>query len=107
MRPSKKVAIKVYVPAGRWCQGYSFKCPMLQDGHVGFYCALIPEGIWFNTHGWIKKHNKCPSLLAKGNKLTDKDILNLKLRTFQKAARDNRLDNYLSHLDNDKREGEV
>jgi len=93
---AKKVAIKVYVPAGEYCQGYTFKCPMLQDGYAGWYCVIIAEAFWMPTEFWIKKHKRCPSLFTKANKLTEQDIVNERLRTVKKAGKEQRLDELLA-----------
>ena len=89
MTPAKKVAIKVYVPAGEWCESYTYKCPMLLAGHDGLFCVLVPESYW-PSHAWIKKPDTCPSWLSQGNKLTEKDLVNERLRTFKKAAKERR-----------------
>jgi hypothetical protein len=107
MPPAKKVAIKVYVPAGDYCEGYTYKCPMLQDGHAGAYCVIIPDAFWLLHPSWIKKHTQCPSLLAKGNKLTEKDVVNERLRTFKKAAKQHREDEILDSNEDDEGFGVV
>jgi hypothetical protein len=89
MTPIKKVPIEVYVPAGKFCQGYTFRCPLLIDSvnSTASFCVIIPESFeWDYT--WIKKNPKCPSLLKKRNALSYEDAVNHRMRIVKKAAKD-------------------
>ena len=100
--PCKKVPITVYVPAGKYCEGYTFKCPMLQDGHAGYYCVIIPDSFWLPVSNWIPKHSACPSLRSKANALTHDEIVNHRLRIMKQAAKDWRLGELLDRHDGEE-----
>jgi hypothetical protein len=104
-RPSKKVAIKVYVPAGEYCRAYTYSCPLLMDSEntPATFCLLIPDSFEFN-HGLVKKHKLCPSLLHNSNKLTDDEMKNERLRLVSKSIKHHTFDNLMyqiKHQDDD------
>jgi hypothetical protein len=88
MPPAKKVAITVYVPAGKYCIGATYQCPMLMmmGNHPGYYCCIIPESVWWDWQE-IVKHYKCPSLFHKSNNMNEEELQKDRMRTFKKAIK--------------------
>jgi hypothetical protein len=72
------------------------------NGWAGYYCVLLPESFLWPTSGWIKKFNRCPSLFNKSNKLSEKDIIDHKLRLFQKAVKNHEVDTLINEIDDEK-----
>jgi hypothetical protein len=98
MAPIKKVGIMVYVPAGDICEGATFKCPLLLDmGNTpSCFCVLIPDSFWWN-HERKTKNSKCPSLYhAVGNKLSENDMRNHRLRLVQQSIKNQTFNNFTS-----------
>jgi hypothetical protein len=70
MRRVAEIPVTVNVPGGRFCQGATYKCPLLQESanHPAYFCVVIDDSFWMKSDE-ILKNPKCPSIFPRLRKV--------------------------------------